>query len=209
MFITTLQSDPLFYVSVVVSVVISIVLHELAHGWAAIWQGDDTPIRRGHMNVNPLVHMGGFSLILLFLVGFSYGQMPVNPSRFKGRYGDAIVSLAGPAMNLLLALLGLTVLGLWQQMGSESLSQSQINAQHFLWFFGRTNIMLCLFNLIPIPPLDGSSILATFNKDYARFTSDPSKQQVMMFLFMGAIFLGGGVLRDFSVHVSRLYLSSF
>ena len=206
MFITTLQDNPLFYVSVIVTVVVSIVLHELAHGWAAIWQGDDTPVQSGHMNVNPLVHMGGFSLALLVMVGISYGQMPVNPSRFRSRYGDALVGSAGPAMNLLLAFLGLTSLGLWQQFDSGSLSQIQINAQDFLGIFGTTNIVLCLFNLIPVPPLDGSSILANFHQGYAKFASDPTKQQVFMFLFIFTIFVVGGVLGDFAGQVGQQYL---
>ena len=207
MFIQYVQSNPLFYVSVVATVLVSIILHELAHGWAAIWQGDDTPSRRGHMNVNPLVHMGGFSLALLVLVGISYGQMPVNPSRFRSRYGHALVSGAGPAMNLLLALVGLTALGLWQRLGTEALDQTQVNIQNFLWIFGTTNIVLCLFNLIPVPPLDGSSILANLHKGYAKLANDPSKQQVFMFVFFFALFLAGGMLFDFAGNVGRNYVA--
>ena len=65
----------LFFGCVVVTVVISIVLHELAHGWAAIWQGDDTPRIAGHMTPDPMVHMGGMSLLMLVLVGFAFGAI--------------------------------------------------------------------------------------------------------------------------------------
>ncbi|MBT5381502.1 MAG: site-2 protease family protein, partial [Phycisphaerae bacterium] len=85
-------------------VLLSITLHELAHGWAAIWEGDKTPIETGHMSANPVVHMGRFSLIVFALIGFAWGLMPVRPWRFRhGRLGEAIVAIAGPAMNLALA----------------------------------------------------------------------------------------------------------
>ncbi len=206
MFITSLLTDPLYYVSVVVTVIVSIILHELAHGWAAIWQGDDTPIRSGHMTVNPLVHMGGFSLAMLVFIGISYGQMPVNPNRFRGRYGDAMVSAAGPAMNLVLALVGLTILGVWQQINTGPVSQVYANAQTFLWIFGRTNIVLCLFNLFPVPPLDGASILANFHRGYARLVDDPNQQQVFMFIFFFALFMVGSILFGFADSISAQYL---
>ena len=95
LFIDLITQAPEYYFSVVVAVVISIVLHELGHGFAAIWQGDDTPRISGHMTLNPLVHMGGFSLFLLVMAGIAFGQMPVNPGRFRSRYGNALVAAAG------------------------------------------------------------------------------------------------------------------
>ena len=206
MFIQYLQKDPLLYVSIVVTVIVSIILHELAHGWAAIWQGDDTPIRLGHMTVNPMVHMGGFALAMLVLIGIAYGQMPVNPSRFRSRYGDALVSVAGPAMNLLLAFVGLTSLGIWEQWSPENITQTQVNAREFLWLFGTTNIVLCLFNLIPVPPLDGSTIVATFHPGYAKLVNDPSKHQVFFFAFLLAFIFAGRVLFDVAAKAGSTYL---
>ena len=173
MFINTLESDPFFFVCVVVTVVVSIVLHELAHGAAAIWQGDDTPITLGHMTINPVVHMGWFSLLLLATVGIAYGRMPVNPARFRSRFGDAMVAAAGPITNLLLALLSLTALGLWLRFQTGSVSSFQVNAKDFLWNFGYINVTLAGFNLIPVPPLDGSAILADFSPEYARVARNP------------------------------------
>lgn len=193
--------------SVVVTVIVSIILHELAHGWAAIWQGDDTPRRQGHMTPSPLVHMGGFSLVLLVMVGISYGQMPVNPSRFRSRYGDALVSGAGPAMNLVLAILGLTIFGLWQRFATGAADQTILNTQKFLWIFGTTNIVLCLFNLFPVPPLDGSSILANFHQGYAKLANDPTKQQAFMFVFFFALMLASGKLFDIAGSVGVRYVA--
>lgn len=88
----------------VVWVIGSIVLHELGHGWAAIACGDDTPRRERHMTLNPLVHMGWPSLLLFAILGMAYGRMPVNPANFKSPWDDVIVALAGPMMNVLLAV---------------------------------------------------------------------------------------------------------
>lgn len=155
-------------VSWVVVVIGSIVLHELAHGWAAIFKGDRTPIELGHMTWNPLVHMGQTSLFLFVIFGIAFGAMPVNPSRMRGRYADAFVAAAGPAMNLLIALvcvlLGGVVVGLGSQIG-EPLAT---NLQLFFRIAVILNIVLCLFNLLPVPPLDGSMILGNFSPAYSR-----------------------------------------
>ncbi|MGK0205629.1 MAG: Zn-dependent protease, partial [Planctomycetota bacterium] len=170
MFIEKLSSDPEHFVYVVVTMVFSIVLHELAHGWAAIWQGDRTPIETGHMTIDPRVHMGAISLIMLAVMGMCFGAMPVDPSRFRSRYGNALVSAAGPLMNLLLAFLALTGIAIWMVVagGPSKLSVQSGNMVQFLSVFGVSNIALCLFNLIPIPPLDGATVLANLHKGYAR-----------------------------------------
>ena len=115
LFIQTLWTDPTYFFGVLITVVVSIVLHELAHGYAAIKLGDDTPLVTGHMTFDPLVHMGGMSLILLAIAGIAFGAMPVDRTRLRGRYGEAIMAAAGPAMNVLLAVLALTTLGLWDR----------------------------------------------------------------------------------------------
>ena len=94
-------------------VLFSITLHELAHGWAAIWEGDMTPRELGRMTANPVVHMGGLSLLVFAAIGIAWGMMPVNPSRFRHRrWGDAIVAAAGPVMNILLSIVCLTASGI-------------------------------------------------------------------------------------------------
>ncbi|MEX0776585.1 MAG: site-2 protease family protein [Phycisphaeraceae bacterium] len=189
LFIMTLQTNPFYFFAVVITVVISIVLHELAHGWAAIWQGDDTPIRTGHMTLNPVVHMGWYSLIFLVVVGISWGLMPVDPSRFRSRRGDALVALAGPAMNVLLAAIALTGLGLWMRFDPISLDDTMLRLREFLYIFGVLNLVLAPFNLLPIPPLDGSRILANLDRRYAELIHDPSKQGVLMLGFVLVFFL--------------------
>lgn len=192
-FLSQATEDPVYYVSWVVTVLVSVVLHELGHGFAALSQGDDTPRTSGHMTLSPLVHMGPLSLVLLFVIGLAWGQMPVNPARFRSRHGDAIVSFAGPAVNLVLAFLGLTVLGLWLRFAVPAGHGIPPNAFTFLWVFGTANLVLCLLNLIPVPPLDGSRVLASFSPPYRKLTTDPNNQGLFFVAFIG-IFLGAQYL---------------
>ena len=177
----------LFFGCVVVTVVISIVLHELAHGWAAIWQGDDTPRLQGHMTADPMVHMGGMSLLMLVLVGFAFGAMPVNPQNFRSKYGDALVAAAGPAMNFLLALVSLTALGLWLRLGEPATEGIAENCQLFLTVFGFFNIVLGVFNLLPVPPLDGSAVLGNFVPAYRRWIDSLGNPMFLFFILFIAL----------------------
>ena len=185
LFINTLFTDPIRYASVIVAVVISIVLHELAHGWMAMRHGDLTPERTGHMTGNPLVHMGPFSLMALALVGIAWGQMPIDPSRMRGKYAEAKVAAAGPAVNLVLAWLGLTAHAVWAGLGGYLEPGTPAgNGQQFLYLLGIYNLLLCVFNLLPVPPLDGSHILANFWRKYALTIEDPAKQGIWILAFV-------------------------
>ncbi len=174
------------YFAWILVVVVSIVLHELAHGWMAIRRGDDTPIREGRMTGNPLVHMGPFSLVALFLVGMAWGRMPIDPSRMRGRYAEAAVAAAGPAMNLLIAVVALVALGLLLRFHGRLTPTDPTwleNLYTLLSVAGTANIVLAIFNLFPVPPLDGSHILANFSRKYALFADDPSKQGFFFLAF--------------------------
>jgi Zn-dependent protease len=191
LFITQVTKDPVFFVSVVFTVVVSITLHELGHGIAAISQGDDTPRVTGHMTWDPLVHMGGLSLLMLAVAGLAWGMMPVDPTRFRGRYGEALVAAAGPAVNLLLALLSLTLLGLWHRFGGVAAEGGASNFQQFLGIFGLVNVTLFLLNLLPVPPLDGSTVLANFLPPYRRFVRNPDNQGIFLAAFFAVLLLAG------------------
>ncbi|MEM8782643.1 MAG: site-2 protease family protein [Planctomycetota bacterium] len=191
LFITKLfsenPSDRFFFFCVVITVVVSIVLHELAHGWMAIRLGDDTPIRMERMTGNPLVHMGPFSLIALAMVGIAWGQMPIDPSRLKGKYGGSKVALAGPAMNLILAVVTLLAYALWLRFGGFADPGTVAgNGQAFLRIAGITNLLLMCFNLLPIPPLDGSHVASDFFDGYRRFVADPANRGAVMIAFLFA-----------------------
>jgi Zn-dependent protease len=182
-------------------VIVSICLHELGHGVAALWEGDDTPRRTGHMTLNPMVHMGGMSIAAFLLIGFAWGLMPVNPYNFKHRrWGDAIVAAAGPLVNLILAAVLLTSAGLWVGRVSSRPDAApwQINVGVFLLSGGWLNLVLLALNLLPFPPLDGSRIVASFWRGYAQLLMKPQAQfaglAVFVILFwmtpLGGQFLG-------------------
>ncbi|MEM1329659.1 MAG: site-2 protease family protein [Planctomycetota bacterium] len=202
------NASPALLVSWVFWVIVSITLHELAHGWAALRQGDDTPLATGHMTWNPVVHMGTFSLIIFAVVGIAWGAMPVNPSRFRSRYGDAIVAAAGPAMNLLLAVCCIVLGGVWAwatpRLGLPS--NFEDNLQQFFFAGAGLNLVLCAFNLFPAPPLDGSRILANFYRPYrAVFTTENGMWfglglfLLLWFVFSDRIFAFGFGTAAFSI----------
>ena len=177
-------------------IIASITLHELAHGWAALWQGDPTPRALGHMTASPLVHMGPMSLIALALVGIAWGAMPVNPQNFRmGRVGDALVALAGPAMNFLIAIVAALI---WPV------------AEHYSVEMGRLlelgvglNILLGLFNLLPIPPFDGGRILVSLVREVRQLFESPGGQNISLIAFM-LLFISGAFryLQSFSFGVA-------
>src|SRR5262245_9875532 len=148
-------ADPLGYATIVFVLVASIVLHELGHALVASWEGDPTPKIRGHLTWNPVVHMGWLSLALIAIVGIGWGQTPVTRSMFRHRrWGAVLVAAAGPAVNLFLAAVGALVLTL---LVAASVPLDGRIAE--FWFVVlRFNLLLFLFNMIPIPPLDGFSV---------------------------------------------------
>lgn len=156
MFIQMLISDPILFFRIILIVIFSITLHELAHGWAAMSQGDDTPQKTGHLTLNPVVHMGKESLIFLCLTGIAWGQMPVNPSKFRSaKLSNILVSAAGPFSNLVLGLLFLVLLKIFFNPSLYGLLSFE-----FLYLAARINLTLFLFNLLPIPPLDGFHVFS-------------------------------------------------
>jgi Zn-dependent protease len=164
-------------------VIASITLHELAHGWAAIWEGDDTPRTTGHMTANPVVHMGVPSIIAFLIIGIAWGMMPVNPYRFRhGKWGRILVSFAGPAMNLLIAFVVLTILGCITNPQVE-----QTNVEAFLLLGGFLNLILFALNMLPVPPLDGSNILANLSTTIGGWYRHPQAQMAGLLLFFALI----------------------
>ena len=156
MFIAELFSDPVYFLRVVLIVMLSICLHELAHGFAATHQGDDTPKRTGHLTLNPLAHMGWESIVFLCVAGIAWGQMPVTPSKFRSkRFSNILVSAAGPLLNLALAICAIELIRLVNYSAFTDIISLQ-----FLYLVARINLILFLFNLIPLPPLDGFYIFS-------------------------------------------------
>jgi Zn-dependent protease len=199
LFIMQAFTNPVFYTQAVVVTILSICLHELGHGLAALSQGDDTPSRSGHITMNPVVHMGVPSLVLLFVIGIAWGQMPVNPSRFRSRqWGDFLVSIAGPLTNL--ALTALFVVALQSNISFLSTT--------FLTYGAIINASLFLLNMIPIPPLDGFNVFSKFFPGLQFFNSS-SGQQYSQGLLMLLFILGGQFLTAGAFIIVRWMMGFF
>ena len=182
------RGDTVLLMSWLVWVIASIVLHELGHGFAALWEGDTTPRDTGHLTINPIVHMGWFSIIALLIMGIAWGLMPVNPSRFRhGRRGWAVVAVAGPAVNLFLSGMCIVLCAVMIRYGPQAEPLAG-NLRMFLMVGGWLNVYLMLFNLMPVPPLDGSMILSGFSNTALRFFSKPGVQQFGLLVLFLAVF---------------------
>jgi Zn-dependent protease len=191
---------------------LGVILHEYAHGYIAYRNGDPTAKSYGRLTINPMAHLDLFGSILLPLllillnsgIVFGYAKpVPINPSYFKDyRRGIRYTSLAGPVTNLLIAFVIGLLYGLFFYlvirlsggfMDNGSLGFRAFNI--FNQLFRNTiyiNIFLAIFNFIPIPPLDGSKILASFLPDQAmyRYLSIGRFGFIFIFVFL---FLGGGI----------------
>ena len=147
------------------AILIALTLHEYAHGQAADWLGDDTPYLQGRLTINPLPHIDWIGFFMLMFFSFGWAKpVQVNPYNFKNirvKKGMMLVSLAGPLMNILLACIGMIALRLLNfdpQVGQYSGNMPELI--QMLLPLVQINIILAVFNLIPVPPLDGSKILA-------------------------------------------------
>lgn len=152
-------------VILIISILVAMILHEAMHGYVAYWLGDTTAADQGRLTLNPLRSIDPIYTILMpivFILIFhvpliAAKPVPINTSRLKyGEYGMALVGLAGPATNLVLAVIGAV---LFRTIGVHSTSSF---VYYFLEIFTEVNAVVMIFNLIPIPPLDGSRVLYAF-----------------------------------------------
>ncbi|MFA5117244.1 MAG: site-2 protease family protein [Candidatus Omnitrophota bacterium] len=155
--LSLLFSNPILFLILSVLLLYSIIAHEVAHGAVAYLFGDDTAKRYGRLTLNPISHIDPVGALMLFLVGFGWAKpVPVDYDRLKhSRFALFSVSLAGCAANILIAMIALVVLQFEGPRNSLVLAT-------LLPIVVRINIILGAFNLIPIPPLDGSKILMSF-----------------------------------------------
>lgn len=184
------QNDPVLLGSWIIWVVGAITLHELGHGWMAIRCGDDYPIHSGHMTLNPLVHIPPMAWLMFALFGITWGQMPVNPSNFNGRYDEAKVAFAGPLVNILLFLLCATGHVLWVSYATGVGDPVYPNVETFLFVGAMLNCVLVIFNLLPIPPLDGAHILSNFSSRFARLWQSEQGAVFGLMIFAAIFFVG-------------------
>lgn len=147
----------------VVVLIFSVVLHEVAHGYMANYLGDPTAKLQGRLTLNPVRHIDPLGSIILpalllithspLLIGYAK-PVPYNPYNLRGKYGEGLVAFAGPGTNILIAL----IFGLMMRLAPAQLGPELLMAFGIIVY---VNILLALFNLIPVPPLDGSKVLET------------------------------------------------
>lgn len=153
------------YIYIIIAALFAIILHEIAHGLVSTWLGDPTPKRQGRLSLNPLKHLDplGTICLIFFHVGWAK-PVVVNPDYYKNkRKGMALVALAGPLTNFLLAIVSIILMVII--IITNAYASIFIVIYNFLLYFAVINLGLGLFNLIPIPPLDGSRILGAFLKE--------------------------------------------
>jgi Zn-dependent protease len=176
-----LRDEPQLFAAFVIAVIVGITFHEFSHAAVASLQGDQTARSQGRLTLNPLSHLDPLGSIALIVAGFGWGRpVPVTPSRLRNRrFGHVMVGLAGPAANFVLALI--SVIALRIAYPPADLTFDVNFTLRLLDTLVAVNVILGVFNLLPIPPLDGSTLLSIL--------LPPSRQNIVRFLEQYGIFL--------------------
>ncbi|MBD3244749.1 MAG: site-2 protease family protein [Candidatus Moranbacteria bacterium] len=197
-----MNADSLFYLSQAIAFVIALTVHEFSHALIANKLGDSTAKYSGRLSLNPLKHIDLFGTIIVpaallissapFVFGWAK-PVPVNIYNLKGRYGESWVSLAGPASNFIVAIIVALVWRFFDVFYSNFTATWSLEFIGLLQIIIWINVIFGIFNLIPVPPLDGSKILLNL--------LPPSKNHIKEFLIqygpillIAFIFFGGGLI---------------
>jgi Zn-dependent protease len=198
------------FVLVLVALVIVITIHEFSHAWVANYFGDPTPKVNGRVSLNPLKHLDPIGTLMMFLVQLGWGKpVPVNPNYFQNpKRDEALTALAGPASNLVLALLIAIPLRYFGEMMNPDI-------RFFLVILMDISIILFAFNMLPFPPLDGSKFLGWFipkamQRGYSAFLANGTAYFLVFLVldrFILARYFGFSILSGFIGFVLELVKS--
>ncbi len=186
-----LQGQVALFAVIVIAIVISLTFHEFGHAATAWLFGDDTAKRAGRLTLNPAAHIDAAGLLMTVLIGFGYAKpVPTTPSRFRSLWGSFFVSAAGPGMNLLLAVVGINLF-LFGRASGWGFMQGD-GAELFFMYFSLINLILMVFNLLPIGALDGHYILPYFlprpMAQRYRYWNDRYGNQLLLGLILLSLF---------------------
>lgn len=208
--INDITSDPVGFILRIVAILIALSVHEISHGFAAMKLGDPTARNLGRLSANPLKHLDPIGTICMIIFGFGWAKpVPINTRYFrKPRRDMAISAAAGPISNFIMAFGGLLIfrilLAVFGKMSFSSEFAYNVVSETLYFFnvFASVNISLGIFNLIPVPPLDGSRIFLTFLPPRQYFAIMKYERYIMLglmvLLWFGVLdgvlgFLAGGV----------------
>lgn len=180
-----LSTDPVAFIIIVAALLLSLTVHEFAHAYTAYRLGDPTPKEMDRVNLNPLKHLDPIGTLLLLVAGFGFAKpVPINPYRV-GRWGMFWAVAAGPLSNLLIAAITGGIMALLGQENMIAGEQLSTLGRVLLTVFS-INIVLAVFNMIPIPPLDGSRIFGALipplKRVFDQFEANPMSSMISMFL---------------------------
>lgn len=177
-------------------------IHEFAHAFVAHKLGDNTAKFRGRMTLNPMAHIDPFGAIMIALVGFGWAKpVPIDERNFKNRRpGVALTSLAGPVSNILMATIMLFFIQFLFLISPELSNNLVLAIYLFLKFAAEINVMLAVFNLLPIPPLDGYNVLSVLLPNHIYYKIMQYEQMIMfgimILLFTGLLSRPLGILSN-------------
>jgi Zn-dependent protease len=195
MILSLLGSDPAAFLVLILAFVFALTVHEFSHAFAARLLGDRTAEDAGRLTLNPIAHLDLLGTLLLVTAGFGWGKpVPVNPYNLRSpRFGNALVAAAGPISNLLMVVV--FGLGLRFALDTSALGPDNLLSV-FLLALTQINLVLMVFNLIPIPPLDGSRVFFSFlPPSAAPFVESMQRRGPLLLLgvFIADGFLGLGI----------------
>ena len=183
-------------------------IHEYAHALIATKLGDNTPKYNGRLTLNPMAHISPLGAIMIFLCGFGYAKpVNVNPRNFKDpKKGMALTAIAGPISNLIMGFIAIFISTVFEVMYYNNPTTLFLAIVYFLYFAGVVNVNLAVFNLLPIPPLDGSRILQLLIPAKYYFKFMQYERYIVIIVF--ALILSG-VLSGPLSYISNLFISLF
>jgi Zn-dependent protease len=192
------ENQILFYVIFIPHMLLALSLHEASHAGAALMKGDDTAMRMGRLTLNPLKHLDPLGVAAFLIIHFGWAKpVIINPLRLKNpRRDNMLIGFAGPASNLALGVVLLAAIRTVYLLGpvTDDLTRTVVA---FLFVGAQLNIGLCFFNLIPVPPLDGSHILLGLVPERVADEIEPYFSYggfVLLFVVFGSRYLNLNIL---------------